>query len=79
MTGEGVLGLIAGAAAGSIALIGWALGSVIEGLAAVIVIWRFTGTRTLSETAEGQAQKAVAISFFPSSLPTSPSRPSTIS
>jgi hypothetical protein len=40
MTGEGVLGLIAGAAAGSIALIGWPLGSAIEGLAAVIVIWR---------------------------------------
>ncbi len=38
MTGEGVLGLIAGATAGSIALIGWALGSAIEGLAAIIVI-----------------------------------------
>lgn len=64
MTAEGVLGLIAGGAAGSIALVGWALGSVIEGLAAVIVIWRFTGARTLSDTAEGRAQKAVAISFF---------------
>jgi divalent metal cation (Fe/Co/Zn/Cd) transporter len=64
MTGEGVLGLVAGATAGSIALIGWALGSVIEGLAAVIVIWRFTGSRTLSETAEGRAQTAVAVSFF---------------
>lgn len=64
MTGEGVLGLIAGARAGSISLIGWALGSAIEGLASVIVIWRFTGTRTLSETAEGRARKAVAVSFF---------------
>jgi divalent metal cation (Fe/Co/Zn/Cd) transporter len=64
MTAEGVLGLIAGGVAGSIALVGWALGSVIEGLAAVIVIWRFTGARTLSETAEGRAQKAVAVSFF---------------
>ena len=64
MTGEGVLGLVAGAAAGSIALIGWALGSVIEGLASAIVIWRFTGARTLSETAEGRAQRAVAVSFF---------------
>ncbi|MBN9098154.1 MAG: cation transporter [Pseudonocardia sp.] len=64
MTGEGVLGLIAGATAGSIALIGWALGSAIEGLAAIIVIWRFTGSRTLSTTAEGHAQKAVAVSFF---------------
>ncbi len=64
MTGEGVLGLVAGLRAGSVSLVGWALGSVIEGLAAVIVIWRFTGTRTLSETAEGHARKAVAVSFF---------------
>lgn len=64
MTGEGVLGLIAGVQASSLSLVGWALGSVIEGLASVIVIWRFTGRRTLSETAEGHAQKAVAISFF---------------
>src|SRR5438552_1314073 len=42
----------------------WALSSGVEGLASVIVIWRFTGARTLSETAEGRAQKAVAISFW---------------
>lgn len=30
----------------------------------MIVIWRFTGTRTLSETSERRAQKAVAISFW---------------
>jgi divalent metal cation (Fe/Co/Zn/Cd) transporter len=30
----------------------------------VIIVWRFTGTRTLSETAEGRAQKAVAVTFF---------------
>ena len=64
MTGEGVLGLAAGVAANSISLIGWALGSVIEGLAAIIVIWRFTGSRTLSEVAERRAQRAVAVSFF---------------
>lgn len=64
MTAEGVLGLLAAIAAGSISLLGWALGSVIEGLASVVVIWRFTGKRTLSETAEGHAQKAVAVSFF---------------
>jgi divalent metal cation (Fe/Co/Zn/Cd) transporter len=64
MTGEGVLGLLAGAASGSISLIGWALGSAIEGLASIIVIWRFTGARTLSPTAEARAQKAVAVSFF---------------
>jgi divalent metal cation (Fe/Co/Zn/Cd) transporter len=64
MTVEGALGLAAGFQAGSIALVGWALSSVVEGLASVIVIWRFTGARTLSETAEGRAQKAVAISFW---------------
>lgn len=64
MTAEGALGLIAGVAAGSIALIGWALGSAIEGLASGIVVWRFTGSRTLSETAERRAQQAVAVSFW---------------
>jgi divalent metal cation (Fe/Co/Zn/Cd) transporter len=64
MTAEGVVGLAAGVAANSIALVGWALGSVIEGLAAIIVIWRFTGGRTLSEGAERRAQRAVAASFF---------------
>ena len=61
---EGALGLVAGGAAGSVSLIGWALSSAVEGLASIIVIWRFTGSRTLSETAEGRAQKAVAISFW---------------
>ena len=64
MTVEGAVGISAGIAAASIALIGWALSSVVEGLASVIVIWRFTGSRTLSETAEAKAQKAVAISFW---------------
>jgi len=64
MSGEGVLGLVAGLRSGSLSLLGWALGSVSEGLASVIVIWRFTGSRPLSETAEGRAQKAVAVSFF---------------
>jgi divalent metal cation (Fe/Co/Zn/Cd) transporter len=64
MTVEGTVGLVAGLQANSIALVGWALSSVVEGLASVIVIWRFTGSRTLSETAEARAQKAVAISFW---------------
>ena len=64
MTAEGSVGLAAGLMAGSVALTGWALGSVIEGLASVIVIWRFTGTRVLSETAERRAGRAVAVSFW---------------
>ncbi len=61
MGAEGVVGLLAGVAAGSIALVGWALGSGIEAVASVIVVWRFTGSRVLSETAERRAQKAVAV------------------
>lgn len=61
---EGVVGLWQGLAAGSIALTGWALGAIPEALAGAVVIWRFTGARTLSETAERRAQIGVAISFW---------------
>ncbi len=64
MCAEGGIGLWQGFAVGSIALIGWALGSVVEGLASVIVVWRFTGDRMLSQTAERRAQQGVAISFW---------------
>lgn len=64
MTVEGAVGLYAGARAGSVSLLGWALSSVVEGLASVIVIWRLTGARTLSDTSEHSAQKAVAVSFW---------------
>lgn len=61
---EGLVGLVAGFAAGSISLVGWAWGSAIEGLASVIVVWRFTGSRVRSGTAERRAQQAVAVSFW---------------
>ena len=61
---EGVVGGVAGILAGSIALVAFGLDSAIEGLASVIVIWRFTGTRTIAADAEARAQKWVAISFF---------------
>ena len=64
MLTEGVIGLWQGLIVGSIALTGWALGSAVEGLASVIVIWRFTGSRTLSDTAERRAQRGVAVSFW---------------
>src|ERR1700716_2919939 len=64
MSVEGAVGLVAGFQANSIALVGWALYSVVEGIASVIAIWRFTGARTLAETAEARAQKAVAVSFW---------------
>jgi divalent metal cation (Fe/Co/Zn/Cd) transporter len=64
MTAEGALGLAAGVEGGSVSLVAWALGSVIEGLAALVVIWRFTGSRLASEEAERRAQRTVAVSFF---------------
>lgn len=64
MTAEGVIAVVAGIAAGSIALIGFGIDSAIEGLASAIIIWRFWGARALSETAERRAQKLVAVSFF---------------
>lgn len=60
----GAVGLWQGMAVGSIALIGWALGSAPEGLASAMVAWRFSGARTLSETAERRAQRGVAVSFW---------------
>lgn len=61
---EGTIGVVAGFLAGSIALVAFGLDSAIEGLASVIIIWRFTGNRTISADAERRAQKWVAISFF---------------
>ncbi|HEY0497257.1 MAG TPA: cobalt transporter [Kutzneria sp.] len=64
MAAEGAVAIAAAVAAGSVALLGFGLDSAIEGLASVIVIWRFTGSRTLSATAEARARTAVAITFF---------------
>jgi divalent metal cation (Fe/Co/Zn/Cd) transporter len=64
MTVEGAVALVAGIAAGSIALVGFGLDSAIEGFASVIVIWRFTGHRVFSHEAEERAQRLVAIQFF---------------
>lgn len=61
---EGGIAIAAGIVAGSIALIGFGIDSVIEGFASVVIVWRFTGSRTLSEAAENRAQKLVAIQFF---------------
>jgi divalent metal cation (Fe/Co/Zn/Cd) transporter len=64
MTAEGIIAVVAGIAAGSIALIGFGIDSAIEGLASVVIIWRFWGFRALSEPAERRARKLVAVQFF---------------
>lgn len=64
MAMEGAVAIIAGAVVGSIALVGFGLDSAIEGFASVVIVWRFTGWRTLSHKAEERAQKLVAIQFY---------------
>jgi len=61
---EGIVAVVAGIVAGSIALIGFGLDSAIEGFASVVIVWRFTGWRTVSEHAERRAQQLVAVQFF---------------
>ena len=64
MTLEGGIAILAGVLAGSIALVGFGIDSAIEGFASAIIVWRFTGHRMFSESAERRAQKLVAIQFF---------------
>lgn len=64
MTVEGVVGLIAGLDASALSVIVWAASSFVEGLASMIVIWRFTGARTMSEHSEKIAQRLVAGTFL---------------
>ncbi|MEU1725410.1 hypothetical protein [Nonomuraea sp. NPDC005692] len=61
---ESTLGLAAGLSAHSVALIGWGLSAFAEAGASLIVVWRFTGARTLSPHAETTARRAVAVSFW---------------
>ena len=64
MTVEGAVAILAGAAASSIALVGFGLDSAIEGFASLVIVWRFTGERMFSAHAERRAQQLVAIQFF---------------
>jgi len=64
MAVEGAVAFTAGVLAGSIALVAFGLDSVIEGFASLVIVWRFTGRRLHSESAERRAQKLVAIQFF---------------
>jgi divalent metal cation (Fe/Co/Zn/Cd) transporter len=61
---EGTVAILAGILAGSIALVAFGLDSAIEGVASIVIIWRFTGSRMFSERAERRAQVLVAVQFF---------------
>lgn len=62
--GEALVGIVAGIAAMSWALIGFGVDSLIEGFASLVIVWRFQEHRILSESAEHVAQRLVAIQFF---------------
>jgi divalent metal cation (Fe/Co/Zn/Cd) transporter len=64
LTIEGTVAIVAGVSAGSIALVAFGLDSAIEGVASVVIVWRFSGSRLFSERAERRAQILVAIQFF---------------
>ena len=61
---EFAIALAAGIAAGSIALVGFGVDSLIEVLAGVVVVWLFTGRRVGSAVAERRAQQAISLSFL---------------
>lgn len=64
---EAVAGIAFGLAAGSVALVGFGLDSVVEASSATILLWRLraeaSGRRTAAE-AEGRAIRLVAFAFF---------------
>jgi divalent metal cation (Fe/Co/Zn/Cd) transporter len=61
---EGTVAIIAGLTAGSVALVAFGLDSAIEGVASIVIIWRFSGSRLFLDAAELRAQRLVAIQFF---------------
>ncbi len=64
MSLEGGIALTAAVLSGSVALLGFGIDSLIEGIASLVIVWRFSGGRLHSEAAEGRAQKLVALQFF---------------
>jgi len=61
---EGLVGIATGVVAGSIALTGFGINSFVEGFASVVIVWRFTGSRMHSQSAEARAHRIVAVQFF---------------
>lgn len=58
---EAVVAISAGAAAGSIALVGFGLDSTVEVMSAVVIVWQFQG---LAQDRERRALRLIAVSFF---------------
>lgn len=58
---EALVAIIAGAAAGSAALVGFGLDSTVEVASALVIIWQFSG---VDEQRERRALRLIALSFF---------------
>ena len=58
---EAVVAIGAGAAAGSIALVGFGLDSTVEVMSALVIVWQFRG---VGAERERRALKLIAVSFF---------------
>src|SRR5258708_29146144 len=64
---EAVVTLVQGALAGSIALVGFGLDSILEVASAVIIVWRLAAVSAdaaADERAERRAVRLIAVSFF---------------
>lgn len=59
---EGIIAIMAGAAAGSIALVGFGLDSFVEVSSGLIILWQFS--HRIPEQREQQALRLLAYSFF---------------
>lgn len=64
---EAVVGVVAGALAGSVALIAFGLDAIVESASSTVIIWRFRVERSGSSTSEDAERKAVrlvAVAFY---------------
>jgi divalent metal cation (Fe/Co/Zn/Cd) transporter len=60
---EAAVAIGAGIAAASPALVGFGADSLVEGLAGIVVLWRFAAARVASDEAERRAQRLIGASF----------------
>jgi divalent metal cation (Fe/Co/Zn/Cd) transporter len=63
MSVEAAVAIVAALLAGSVALIGFGLDSVIELASSGVILWLYTGGRDASEVAERRAQRLIAACF----------------
>jgi divalent metal cation (Fe/Co/Zn/Cd) transporter len=63
MTVEAAVAIVAAVLAGSVALLGFGLDSLIELASASTILWLYTGSRGDSDVAERRAQQLIAICF----------------